>query len=82
MPERVNLDEYSLKVFNELGMLQRPFLTMGSETADEDATAENAPMRKMTVEFLQNNFEPHSVMSTLSCAGNRRDEFKDISKNV
>ena len=82
MPERVNLDEYSLKVFNELGMLQRPFLTMGSETADEDATAENAPMRKMTVEFLKNNFDPHSVMSTLSCAGNRRDEFKDISKNV
>ena len=82
MPERVNLDEYSLKVYNELGMLQRPFLTMGSETADEDATAENAPMRKMTVEFLKNNFDPHSVMSTLSCAGNRRDEFKDISKNV
>jgi hypothetical protein len=82
MPERVNLDEYSLKVFNELGMLQRSFLTMGSETADEDATAENAPMRKMTVEFLKNNFDPHSVMSTLSCAGNRRDEFKDISKNV
>ena len=55
---------------------------MGSEIADEDATTENAPMRKMTVEFLKKYFEPHSVMSTLSCAGNRRDEFKDISKNV
>lgn len=82
MPERVNLEEYSLKVYNELGMLQRPFLTMGSEKNDEDATSENAPMRKMTVEFLKNYFEPHSVMSTLSCAGNHRDEFKDISKNV
>jgi hypothetical protein len=82
MPERVNLDEYSLKVYNELGMQQRSFLTMGSEKTDEEATVENAPMRKLSVEFLKNYFEPHSVMSTLSCAGNCRDEFKSISKNV
>jgi len=81
MPERANIDEYSLKVYNVLGMQQRSSLTMGSEKTDEDATAENAPMRKMSVEFLKNYFDPHSVMSTLSCAGNRRDEFKGISKN-
>lgn len=63
-------------------MNQRSSLTVGSETQDEDPLAENAPMRKFTVDYLKTEFDPHSVMTTLSCAGNRRNEFRHMSDKV
>ncbi len=55
---------------------------MGNESTDEDPYLENSPLRKYTIQFLKENFEPHTVMTALSCAGNRRDEYKCLDKNV
>lgn len=63
-------------------MVPRTTVTVGSEEVEEDPQLENLPLRSFTVQYLKDNYEPHTVMTSLSCAGNRRGEFKQINKNV
>lgn len=39
-------------------------------------------MRSFSLEDLRTRFKPHSVMNTMSCAGNRRRGMKEVSKEV
>lgn len=76
MPGRADLDTYHIKVFNQTNMVPRSTVTVGSEEQLEDSEQDNLPLRSFTVQYLKDNYEPHSVMTSLSCAGNRRGEFK------
>ena len=39
-------------------------------------------LKKYTLNDLRTKFEPHSVMTTISCAGNRRKGMKDKHPEV
>jgi sulfite oxidase len=79
-PAPVDLDEFKLRIFNELSMKHN----VGTSAARYDRESEEddedlAPIRKFSVEDLRTLFTPYKVMNAMSCAGNRRKGLKEVA---
>lgn len=71
-PPRADPNKFKLKVFNNLS----------SAKVEKDEDEEDTPIMKLRLSDLKTKYTPHTVMTAMSCAGNRRLVMKEQNPDV